>query len=453
MGNAAGTLGVVINEQNCTAGGQVSGTVYVMVNSEIEAEYLILSVSGEEYALVCWRETRGSGDNRKTVTRRRRYKRSLVQLETSLADFSTAGAKLAPGRYEFPFTLTLPYGLPSSMGSRGPHGSKCRISYAISARLGRPGYFTSDFRTARQFIVSAAPPPPMPTRVFVQPDTQQVNFCCCFNRGSMSLATTVDDTSIGRGETLGVGLACRNDSTSEILGVDVEVTEVVVWGPVNGGGRHNSSRRTLARITVDPAQVNGTGQLTPEQLEHRKSTGMDPHLANFAELFNRLSGMGGGTKTQFQLPADARDTYKGSVIKTMTTISLTLRTGSCITNPQLVVPLNVGSPKPQGVPVVSAQLLPTTLPTAQAVPIVLAEPLEPLEEESNSIQTKPPDWSGATIAPTVEVSTRKAVIGGVVEEGDGDEQPAAQAVAVHQLVEIVSLGGFRAEMDRSVDGA
>jgi hypothetical protein len=168
MGNAVGTLGVVVNEQTAMAGGVVSGVIYCQISEEIDAQYLMVTVSGSEKALVVWKETHGTGDNRRTVTKRRRYTRSLLHIDVGLADFSANGGKLAPGRYEFPFTLMLPLGLPSSMYCRGIHGSHCSVKYDISARLGRPGYFTSDFRSSRQILVSAAPPPPMPTPVFVQ---------------------------------------------------------------------------------------------------------------------------------------------------------------------------------------------------------------------------------------------------------------------------------------------
>ena len=453
MGNAAGTLGVVINEASATAGGALSGVVYVMVNSEINAEYLMVTVGGEEYALVAWRQTTGSGDNRKTVTKRRRYRRALLHMDAGLADFSATGGKLAPGRYEFPFTLRLPVGLPSSMSSHGPHGSKCRITYSISARLGRPGFFTSDFRTARQVLVSSAPLPPLPNPVFVEPDTQQVNFCCCFNRGSMTLGASLDDTAVERGGTVGVGLACKNDSTSEILGVDIEVTEHVRWGPVNGGGRHNDRSRVIARISVDPSQVMGTQALSAEQ--RQASSGMSAHHANYSTLFHQLS-TASGTRAILNLPPDARDSYVGSAIKTWTTMSLTLRTGSCITNPALSLSLRVGSPRPY-TPLTQAVAFPAVgaqpIPIVVAVPIVLETPLEPLEDEKNSIASKPADWSGAIVAPIVEVPMATAVLGGSdVTEGDDDEGAAAATLVTGGVVqEIISVQGLKAEMDRSLD--
>lgn len=137
MGNAAGTLGVAVNEQTAVAGGFVSGVIYCQINSEIDAQYLMVTVSGKEGALVVWKETHGTGDNRRTVTKSRRYTRSLLHIDVGLADFSANGGKLAPGRYEFPFTLTLPVGLPSSMFCRGFNNSHCSVKYEIAARLGR----------------------------------------------------------------------------------------------------------------------------------------------------------------------------------------------------------------------------------------------------------------------------------------------------------------------------
>ena len=59
----------------------------------------------------------------------------------------------------------------------------------------------------------------------MQPDTKPVKLCCCINRGSMALGATADDTLVGRGQTVNIGMACKNDSTTNIQGINAKIVE------------------------------------------------------------------------------------------------------------------------------------------------------------------------------------------------------------------------------------
>ena len=59
------------------------------------------------------------------------------------------------------------------------------------------------------------------------PCTEDVNFMCCFNRGSVSLGATVLDTRLARGASAQVGFSCRNNSTVSIGGIQASLWQKV----------------------------------------------------------------------------------------------------------------------------------------------------------------------------------------------------------------------------------
>eukprot|EP00966_Prymnesium_polylepis_P045223 1047625-Prymnesium_polylepis.1 len=225
----------------------------------------------------------------------------------------------------------MPPGLPSTMFARGG-GGDCSVTYSLKARLFRPGMFTFDIKAGRPVQVCSTPLPPTPVPVFVQPDTKAVYLCCCINRGTMTLGATADDTLVGRGQTLSIGMACRNDSTTEIQGIGAKISETVVW---RAGGHHNQSTRLVASCEFQPSDVAGTDKLSKEELAavtEDAQQGGGGRSAAYQELFNQL--VGGHQRRPMTCAADARDTYRGRVITCTHGMNVMLSTGCCITNPE-----------------------------------------------------------------------------------------------------------------------
>ena len=133
-----------------------------------------------------------------------------MRMAIPLASFP-AGV-VTPGRYEFPFTVFIP-DTPSTMHAAGS-GGHCSIRYKMLSQLSRPGMCSWNVKTVRQVIVSApARRSPAKLPAFMEPQTTKVKLLCCINRGTMALGATVDDTVCGRGSSVSVGMACKNDST------------------------------------------------------------------------------------------------------------------------------------------------------------------------------------------------------------------------------------------------
>ena len=292
-------LGIVLDTPTIFAGQVVQGRVLAQIFEECKAESLQLTVSGKEYSHVHWTETHGSGDDRRTEHHHAYANRTLVHIDVPLAIF--ANGIIVPGQYEFPFSAQMPEDLPSPMSAKGD-GGDCKICYDMKARLHCPGWTNWDVKAKMPVLVSSAPLPAEASPVFVEPETTQVNFCCCFNRGQMSLGVTFDDTSIARGDAVNVGMACKNESTSEIQGITVAIYENVRW---TAQGHSNGSRRVVARSSFDPSFVQGTASLEEKAESSDRS-------AVYSDLFKQLSA--GTQRTPLACYADARDTYSGKII-------------------------------------------------------------------------------------------------------------------------------------------
>ena len=100
---------------------------------------------GKEHSHVHWTTTHtsGSGKNRRTTTRHHHaYRdRTLVAIDVPLGTFPEGVVR--PGNYEFPFSATLPAGLPSVMAASGG-GGDCRVTYTLKARLHKPSWYKWD---------------------------------------------------------------------------------------------------------------------------------------------------------------------------------------------------------------------------------------------------------------------------------------------------------------------
>ena len=267
MGNStsSSSLGIQLDQLTIYAGGTVSGKVFLQVRKDTEADTLQLMLVGQEHAHVQWTTTHttGSGDNRRTETvHHHAYaNRILVQIDVPLRHFPTG--RVAPGNYEFPFSAVLPPGLPTSMFARGG-GGDCSISYQLKARLHRPSWFKWDTTSTRSIMVQSTPLPLSPVPFFAPPQTVPVKMCCCFDMGKIHIGAGVDDTLLGRGQSVGIGIAVQNESSKKLECVTATIKEHVVW---RAGGHSNTSLRTIAQTAWDMDAMVGLEELSKGELK------------------------------------------------------------------------------------------------------------------------------------------------------------------------------------------
>ena len=405
MGNTSASLGIAINEPAIHSGHQISGCVYLQVTKSCEASTLQVVLEGREHSHAHWttHHTSGSGKNRHSETRHHNAyaNRTILYIDLPLARFPTGSVE--PGRYEYPFTAVLPPGLPSSMyASQG--GGDCRIHYSLRARLHRPGVFTWDVKAKVPLMVQSQPLPPFRQPLYAPPQSTPVNLCCCLGRGRITLGAGVDDTLLGRGQAVGVGVAVKNESTAKARRLYVNITESVEW---RAHGHGHQAKRTIAHAEFDPREIHGLSEMSKQTLKAARNDAD----RTYAAILETLTS--GNQRSSLTVLPDARDTYAGGVLSVRHYVAVRLKTPSCITDPDLELPVRVGTRIPH-------EHIGTGLVAVPVIAMPVAMPLD--SEEKASITTKPSDWQGAIVAEPSVVAMGEAMVGGVLRENGETEQ-------------------------------
>jgi hypothetical protein len=258
-----------------------------------------------------------------------------------------------------------------------------------------------DVTAQQQFFVSMAPRMQQQAPVYMPPDTQAVKVCCCINRGSMTLGAMLDTALTTRNDQLNLSFACKNDSTTALVGVDCVITENINW---SAGGHRAAATRVVARQHFDPSSVGGTERLK----QKNKNVSADSvSEAAMRDVFNQLQG-GGAQSSTLVMAADARDSYNGQIVRCCHYLQVCLQTGCCITNPEVHTPVFVGPPQ---MPVVQAH----------AVAVVVL-PERDASMQPSAPPVMPADWNSAKVSAPYQVPMAHAILGGTAEAGpDGEE--------------------------------
>lgn len=435
MGNAPASLGIVINEQSVRSGGPMSGCVYLQVAKRCVANTLQVVIGGIEYGEVHYTTTHSTGHGKhrstKTTHHTARSTKSLLFIDLPLASFPSGAVE--PGRYEYPFSAVLPPGLPSSMSASGGK-NKCGIHYSVTVRLSRPGITKWDVTTKVPFILLAQALPASGP-LYAQPKTTPINLCCCCGRGSMTVGAVVNETVLGRGQTVGVGIAVKNESSVKVGLLYVQIKEIVTWSAQGHGG---SVSRELARAEFSPQMIDGVTELSKDARKARRLDAESMYQTSM-ELYETL--MSGKQRSDLTILSDARDTYVGEVLSVRHFVRVVLTTPALMTTPTLSVPVRI-------------QEHPGAEPAAG---MLAAVPFD--AEEKAAITSLPSDWNNALVAEPSVLPMGGAVVGGVLCEADEESPDTDAELGMFQTAqleasaqtEVATMDALLQMMDRTVD--
>lgn len=249
MGNSAASshasVHVALERGQYHAGEVVRGYVQVQVQSQFSCTDLYAIFHGDAETTVHSEETEweGSGENRRQVTRHHVHhaRERLVEDVRLVAKFM--GGCAAPGLYQFPFEFALHPMLPSSAFVSG--NDHAAIAYGVEVHMVRPGFFNRDL-VHRTFIdlIANVPHPITPEMVH---DNPTVNFCCCFNRGSVDLGAALEKNAFCANENVVVNFQMSNNSSSEVQDIRIDLKERI---HLHAQGRHSHKTHTLASHVV-----------------------------------------------------------------------------------------------------------------------------------------------------------------------------------------------------------
>mmetsp|Transcript_17036 Transcript_17036/g.35220 ORF Transcript_17036/g.35220 Transcript_17036/m.35220 type:complete len:546 (+) Transcript_17036:42-1679(+) len=339
MGNA--TIDIVLeNGQGLAqAGSWLKGYVLVHVlHGGINAVSLDLRFIGREFAEVEYDESEGTGDERRSVRRTDTSHRSLADIRIPVNDMcfidKATGSRVDPGQYQIPFALEIPSYLPGSMYLDHGHSGRCYIKYSLKAILKGSGVLWNYHKERNVEVIAKSIDQRLPPAPFnAPPVNERVNFCCCFNKGSISLGGRVGDTRLFPGASLDISMSVRNYSTANPRRVQARLRQEVKWGSAGRSCHMNDSV-----VSVDFPSI-----IESHVTRHQRLPGSvhSAHVQNeLQDIFHEIeNGVHQGTLI---VPPDTLNSYSGHLITVKHRLELEVQTGCCLTDPSIYVPLFIG---------------------------------------------------------------------------------------------------------------
>lgn len=345
MGNSVFSNGAVIaiqidnNYGEICSGSTIRGTVFLDVQKEsITADSLNIALIGEEHTKVSYQvqqhytEKNSEGvevHKTRTVTEYAYDKAIIIDIDRVLNVF---GGQCRNGRYQYPFEIQVPNGLPGRQGSRDNSRSDyfC-IEYHLEARLHRNGIFTWDVKNRVEILMNDQPFPYERTPLYVEPSVRNISFLCCIPSGTMTLGVKMDSAQVAATDTLRVNYEIINKSTSRIKALEVHVDEILSFR-AHGHSRVQSARLYSQRIEL--AQLLATG------LKAEPDKGIEAITPQeWEELAERLKA--GQHGINVMIPDFTRSDFNGNLGTVRHNVSVTIRTPFCVSDPEVAMPLGV----------------------------------------------------------------------------------------------------------------
>lgn len=390
MGNAAANyFSLYIDRprrgQAVVAGSTVTGMVRVHVPTE--GNFTIpeggrVLFTGKEDVCVRYKTTTGSGDNRRTVTRRSYSTRDIVRMAIRLEYPSNM---IHGGNFQIPFQFQLPDQLPSSFAHGS--GSWCKIRYKVKLDINKREI---------PIVVVAKPPSSQPIPSLVEPITTPITLCCCIPRGKIILGANADDTRVGQGEKIKIDLGVKNNSTAEFEFISAKIHQCLSWHSKGhsassnrylGGKQFNLNHDNMRAISKDEVLEKQNAATATGTTERNRSLELSDDECR--EILAAIKD--GRNQVVLQIPASAINTYHGSLIKVSHHLLIKAKTPSWSTNPTIKVPLQIVSPQSAG-----GQFQEDPEPMAHvSLPTAYATPINPEGWNADNVTTVAPSLPSA----------------------------------------------------------
>eukprot|EP01083_Nonionella_stella_P005909 17058_1 len=258
MGNKNSVVVQISNGGQGTAavypGTAINGQVHLNFPEGIEigGNGISLSIRGKEGAKWTEKHSSGTGKNRRTHTRHRHVKDTVLDGPPLRLESVLNSSKLR-GQYTIPFSLFFPAGnYPPTF--RCPYrNGHAYVSYHIKAKVHVSGMFSRDLKNKSEFFV--APLLPNQIGTYMQPQKlehdAEITVCCCLNRGSCTLCSEIPRSLVTGSDELSVRLRVENRGKKAFPRSEVKVVRVL-----RVSGQRTDSRTALTAKDTQPIQAN-----------------------------------------------------------------------------------------------------------------------------------------------------------------------------------------------------
>ena len=223
---------------------------------------------------------------------------------------------LGQGDHEFPFTLEVPKGLPSSYSIKSDD-QDCSVYYNLHVNMDNEnrswGIFRSKAVKNKINIVMIGPSRSSSSGdgngsgsvgrpKIVEPDTKQIIFCgccCCINTGYISVGASCNSDIYNYNSIFGTRVVVNNSSTSDIKHIQVCMIERAYW---NVGSHTCSVNTTVWNGNIKPDDhLLGTKKIfkkktfdSHENKENLNNLYRQLVDVDWSTIYNESSGGSGG---------------------------------------------------------------------------------------------------------------------------------------------------------------
>ena len=243
----------------------VTGHV-LLVTDEAKSGYKAIEVTLKGYATVRWSHTEGSGDNQRTVTY---YSHEDYIANTAVlwSNDSAPGGQIAPGSYQFQFSLRFQADGPLPPSFQGTVG---KIVYEVEAVIIKTAAlkFNTKFAVELPYSPAIAADPSLTPGV-LEPKILQVQktLCClCCASGPISMTARIPRSGycIGVGDTIPLEVDIENGSSRQIRQLRAILIRMVTY--IAQGHHRPEPKNVLLVGSGTPIQPGNSSTWRPPPL-------------------------------------------------------------------------------------------------------------------------------------------------------------------------------------------
>ena len=321
MGNQNCSIGLQLDQSKCQAGETVSGRIYVLVGSDFASTVRVRTGSIDIQL---------EGFERAEVYRRIDYSRERMVHTITRIGYPQVrySSSLQAGQYEYPFVCTLPDNIPGTLlrCSNKTGQNFVEIQYTLTAHLvlkGRmanaPGKSPRELqrKTAKILHIKAKPPAIVRRRLDVCIHPYPIQTCYFLKRGCIHFACGVEKSAVCPGETVVVRCCGENLSTLKLNYVVVKLVEYISW---------KTSYRELCTHCESTQRILSKSKVTLSGTPSRSNSASAPSSSESHMDF----------EAAIKIPLDARDSYRGKLVRIShnMVVTLVLEGGILTTSPR-----------------------------------------------------------------------------------------------------------------------
>jgi hypothetical protein len=297
MGTCAVSLYTYVHGQQINAGKEAVGKVYLFVKEGINAATLNLKICGIEKTEVSYDDMVSIGNDSRPSMRKASEKHTFLDVENMLAAFEPQ--TIGKGQYEFPFSFTIPKGVPSSMMVVTGFQDKCSVVYTVEAVLkDATGTVISRSKRILTLVDDSHECATVPQ--YFGPARSPLVSACCVSNGDVLLVGCTTASILSTANEVTVKFATKHAPDVRVNYVEVSLREHVTFQANGIHGKGHTSTLFSKRV-VPPSD--------PPLSKIAQQVGDDPETSDMRMLYKMLEL--GNSAVRFQIPNTAHNSFQG----------------------------------------------------------------------------------------------------------------------------------------------